>query len=186
MVAPEGFEEIIVAMKRSVAAFRAADVPYLLGGSLACWARGGPPPGHDLDFVVKPEDAERALAALVETGMRPERPPEGWLLKAWDGDVLVDVIFAPTGLEVDDEMMVRGDVLRLLAVDTRVMALDDVLASKLLALDEHALDLVGLLGIARAVREQVDWPALRARTEHSPFARAFFTLVEGLDIAGPG
>ena len=53
-------------MKRSVAAFRAGDVPYLLGGSLACWARGGPPPGHDLDFVVKPEDAERALALLPE------------------------------------------------------------------------------------------------------------------------
>ncbi len=182
---PDWFAPIILTMKRSVAAFREAEVPYLLAGSLACWARGGPPPGHDLDFVVKPDDAERAQRALVEAGMRAETPPEGWLLKVWDDDVLVDVIFAPTGLEVTDEMLARGDELRLLAITTRVMALDDVLASKLLALDEHALDFGKLLGIARAVREQVDWEALRARTGHSPFAQAFFTLAEGLAIAPP-
>lgn len=27
--------------------------------------------------------------------MRPEKPPQEWLWKAWDGDVLTDLIFAP-------------------------------------------------------------------------------------------
>ena len=27
--------------------------------------------------------------------MTPERPPEEWLVKAWDGDMLVDLIFDP-------------------------------------------------------------------------------------------
>ena len=27
---------------------------------------------------------------------------------------------------------------------------------------------------------------MRARTQHSPFARAFFTLIEGIGIIGPG
>ena len=49
---------------------------------------------------MKPQDAEAALAALVEIGLRPERPPEEWLFKAWDGDVMVDVIFHPAGLEI--------------------------------------------------------------------------------------
>ena len=47
--------------------------------------------------MVKPEDAERALQALVDAGMKAEHPPEGWLYKAWDGEVLVDLIFEPRG-----------------------------------------------------------------------------------------
>jgi GTP-dependent phosphoenolpyruvate carboxykinase len=27
--------------------------------------------------------------------MRPEKPPQEWLWKAWDGNVLIDLIFAP-------------------------------------------------------------------------------------------
>jgi hypothetical protein len=52
------------------------------------------------------------------------------------------------------------------------------------AFDEHACDFAGILAIARAVREQVDWEDVRARTVESPFARAFFTLIEGLGIVG--
>jgi len=51
-----------------------------------------------------------------------------------------------------------------------------------MALTEHSLRYEGLLQIARALREQIDWEAVRARTESSPFARAFFVLLEGLDI----
>ena len=29
--------------------------------------------------------------------MRPEDPPEEWLVKAWDGDTLVDLIHHPEG-----------------------------------------------------------------------------------------
>ena len=92
------FSDLEDALKKSAAALREADVPFLLGGSLASWARGGPETRHDLDLVIKPEDVERALAALEEAGMRPEDPPEEWLVKAWDGDTLVDLIFRPKGI----------------------------------------------------------------------------------------
>ena len=83
------FEELVDAMKVAAATLRDAEVPYLLGGGLAGWARGGPPTEHDVDFFVRAEDAERALDARSPTpGMKPERPPEGWLLKAYDGDTL--------------------------------------------------------------------------------------------------
>ena len=39
-----------------------------------------------------------------------------------------------------------------------------------------------MLKIARTLREQIDWEDVRERTAESPFARAFFTLVEGLGI----
>ncbi len=180
--AEHSFDDIVATMKRSVAALREEEVPFLLAGSLAVWAQGGPEKRNDLDFVVKPDDAERAIAALEKAGMRPERPPEGWLLKAWDGDIVVDIIFEPRGLEVNDEVIARGRELHVLAMDVRVMALEDVLHSKLEALDEHSADLSGLIGLARAVREQVDWDDVRRRTEDSPFARGFFVILEGLGV----
>jgi hypothetical protein len=184
--AEHSFDDIVATMKRAVAALREDDIPFLLAGSLAVWAQGGPEKRKDLDFVVKQEDAEPALAALEKAGMRPDRPPEHWLLKAWDGDIVVDIIFEPRGLEVNDEVIARGRELHVLGIDVRVMALEDVLHSKLRALDEHSADFSGLIGLARAVREQVDWDEVRRRTEESPFARGFFVMLEGLEILPAG
>ena len=180
------FDDIEASLKRTVDALRREEVPYLLAGSLASWAHGGPETRHDLDFVVKPEDARRALDALEKAGMRTEDPPEEWLYKAWDGEVLIDVIFGPRGLKVDDELIARGEELHLLGMTIPVMAVEDLMATKLLALDEHSLDYSPSLQIARALREQIDWTALRARTAESPYARAFFVLAEELGIAGEG
>ena len=177
------FDYIDATLKKSVAAFREADVPALLGGSLAVWARGGPETHHDLDFVVKPADAERALQALEGAGMAAERPPEGWLLKARDGDVVVDLIFEPRGLVVDDDLIARGEEREVMAIGIRLMALEDVLVSKLMALDEHNADFSQPLLMTRTLREQINWQDLRARTRESPFAKAFFTLAEELGIA---
>jgi Uncharacterised nucleotidyltransferase len=179
---PDEFDDILATMKKGAAALREAGVPFLLGGGLACWARGGPETEHDLDLMVRLEDAERALDVLVAAGMRPERPPEDWLLKAHDGDVLVDVIYRPASGPVDDEMFERAEEMEVAAMSLRVMALEDVLATKLLALDDHHLDYEGLVEIARSLREQVDWEDLRERTVESPYAAAFFTLVTALGI----
>jgi Uncharacterised nucleotidyltransferase len=176
------FAAIEATLKRAVAALRENDVPFLLGGSLAVWARGGPESRHDLDFVVKPEDATRALEVLTDAGMRPERPPEEWLHKAWDGEVLIDVIFHPRGLEITDEVIQRGELLHVLGISIPVMSIEDVLATKLLALHEQQLDLTAVVRIARSVREQIDWRYLRERTVGSPFAAGFFTMCEELGI----
>ncbi|MFL5864505.1 MAG: nucleotidyltransferase family protein [Solirubrobacteraceae bacterium] len=179
----DAFAPLAETCRIAVAALRDAGVRFALAGSFAAWARGGPQPGKDLDFMVKPQDADAALNALVEAGMRPERPPEEWLVKAWHGDTMIDVIFYPSGLDMTDEVLDRAEPIPVLAVETPVMALEDVLVTKLMALDEHALDYTSLLGIARACREQIDWTALRRRTGSSPYARAFFALIEALGIA---
>jgi predicted nucleotidyltransferase len=178
----QAFSDIEQALKKSAAALREAGIPFLLGGSLASWARGGPETRHDLDLMIRPEDVDRAVEALQAAGLRPEDPPEEWLVKAWDGDVLVDLIFAPKGMALTDEVIARGEVLSVLGMEMRVMALEDVLVTKLMALSEHALRYESLLPIARALREKVDWADVRARTSASPFARAFFVMLEGLGI----
>jgi hypothetical protein len=178
----EAFKDLTETLKIAVATLRDRNVPFLLGGSLATWARGGPEPQNDLDLMVKPADADAALQALADAGMRTERPPEEWLYKAWHRDVLIDVIFEPSGLEMTDEVLERGETIPLMAVTTPVMALEDVLVTMLLAIDEHTLDYTRLIAIARALREQVNWSQLRARTSGSPYAKAFFRLVEELGL----
>jgi hypothetical protein len=178
------FDEISGTLKKVGAALRDNDIPYLLGGSLAFWARGGPERRRGLDFMVKPQDADRALEALEAEGMRPEKPPEGWLYKAWDGEVLVDLIFHPRGMEIDDDAIARGEDIEVLAMPIKVMALEDVLCTKLLALHEHNVDYTSVLQMARSLREKVDWDDVRSRTAGSAFARAFFTILEGTGVIG--
>jgi hypothetical protein len=178
----EDFPKLLDTMKAAAAALRDADVPYLLGGGLACWARGGPPTEHDVDFFIREEHAEQALEALVEAGLRPERPPEGWLVKAWAGPFLVDLIYRPAGGPVDDGFFERAEEMEVAAQRMPVASIGDVVATKLMALNEQEPDMASVLEIARSLREQVDWEFVRARTQESPFARAFFTLVEELGI----
>lgn len=177
-------EHLLDSLKRVAAALRADDIPFALGGGLAAWARGGPPTEKDIDLLIREEDCERALAAAEAIGMRTERPPEGWLVKAFDGDILIDLIHQPSGLVVDDEMLARCDEMSVHAVTMRVMTVEDLLVTKVLSLTEHHLDLGPPLEIARALREQVDMASLRERTCHSPFARAFFCLLRELRIDG--
>ncbi len=180
------FAEIEHALKLAAAALNQAGVPFLLGGSLASWARGGPETRHDLDLMIRPEDAERAVEVLVEAGMSAERPPEEWLLKVWDGDVLIDLIFRPSGMEITDDAIERAEDLSVLAMEMKVMALEDVLATKLMSMNDHHADYESTLQIARALREQIDWRAVRERTAGSPYAKAFFVLVEALGVADVG
>jgi hypothetical protein len=179
---PDEFAHLIDAMKTAAAALRDAEVPHLLGGGLAAWARGGPPTEHDVDFFVRAEDAERALAALVEAGLRPERPPEGWLLKAWCDDTLVDLIFDPAGGPIADEHFARAERLEVMAQPLDVASLDDVMITKILSITEMQPDFASVLELARSLREQIDWEFVRERTAGSPFARSFFTLIEELGI----
>jgi predicted nucleotidyltransferase len=179
-------EQIKQSLKRGAAALRDAGVPFMVGGGLASWARGGPESGHDVDFFVKPADAERAWQALGETGMRLERPPEEWLLKAYDGDVLIDIIFEPSGLEITDEVIEGAEELEILAQRMKVLSLEDLMITKLACLREHELDYDSQLEIARALREQIDWNEVRKRAPDTPFTRAFFVLAEGLELVPPG
>ncbi|TML95478.1 MAG: hypothetical protein E6G03_08205 [Actinobacteria bacterium] len=176
------FERLLATMKRAGGALNEAGVPFVLGGGLACWARGAPKTEHDVDFLVKPADAKRAQQALVAAGMRPETPPEGWLLKAYDDEILVDLIFNPQDGPIDEATFERAEELEVHAMRMKVAALEDVLVQKLLVLGEQEPDYSSVLELARSLREQVNWDDVRERTRDSPFAKAYFTLLEDLEI----
>lgn len=186
------FERIESALKRSAGLLDDAGIPFLLGGSLAAWARGGPETRNDLDLILRPGDAERALEALERAGLRTARPPEQWLFKAWDDDVLIDLIFEILSIAdesgatrrhaVDDALFERAEDLKVFGVLIRAISLEDLMVTKLLALEPNALDYGGSLAIARSLREEIDWREIRERTRESPYAAAFFTLLEELGV----
>ena len=170
-------------MKAGAGILQEHEIPFILGGGLAAWARGGPKTDHDIDFLIKPDDADAAVAAFADAGWEIERPPEGWLYKAWhENGGLVDLIFNPSGGPITDEIIEGAPVLEVMALRIRVFSLEDVMTSKLLAITEQEPDFSAVLELARALREQIDWGVVRRRTESSPFAKAFFTLVEELGI----
>jgi nucleotidyltransferase DUF2204 len=185
-VPESSFDELIEAMKAAAGILRETEIPFVLGGGLSAWARGGPRSEHDVDFLVRPEDAEAALAAFEAAGWRTERPPEGWLYKTWhENNALVDLIFNPASGPINDEIIDRSPEAEVMALRIRVSTLEDVMVAKLLAMTEQEPDFSSALEWTRALREQIDWDVVRARTEASPFAKAFFTLVEALGIVDP-
>jgi hypothetical protein len=176
-------EQLLRAMMHAAAALRDAEVPYLLAGSFAVWARGGPAHETDLDFAIKRDDVGRAVQALEAAGMERRPTPEEWLEKVCEDDVQIDLIFNPAGLEVDDDVLARGDDIEVNGMTFRVMAVDDVMTTKLYAFKEHYIDYESTLEMARVLREQIDWDELRRRCGDYAYAKPFFTLAEELGVA---
>ena len=81
-----------------------------------------------------------------------------------------------------DDTLSRAEEREVMAMRLPVMSLEDVLATKLLALTEQEPNYGPVLEIARTLREQIRWDEVRERTQDSPFAKAFFTLIEELGI----
>jgi hypothetical protein len=181
-VPPTQSSQILESLRVAAAALRDAKIDFALGGGLAAWARGGPPTEHDVDFLIRGADIDAALCALRDAGLTVTNPPEAWLVKAWLGDVLIDLIHDPLGIDVGTELFERCDELSVAAIDMLVLPLEDLFVGKLLALTEHNLDFGPPLEWARALREQINWAEIGHRTQHAPFARAFFHLLVELNI----
>jgi len=61
----DAFRELVDTMKRSAAALRDAQVPFLLGGGLASWARGGPPTDAEMQELLA-QTSKEAQTAYVD------------------------------------------------------------------------------------------------------------------------
>ncbi len=165
---------------------RSHEVRFALAGGCAAYAHGGPASEHDVDVFVTEQDAPIARKVLVAAGMRAVDPPEDWLLKVYDGDCLVDLIFRPSGRPVTPERLRRAEELRVGATTAPVIPATELMVDKLLILGPHRCDFTPLLLIARSVREKIDWAEVAQQTGDSPYARAFLTLLTDLGVADGG
>jgi predicted nucleotidyltransferase len=178
-------QSLRTALTRVAVALKESGHRFALAGGYAAWTLGSPEPDHDVDFLVREEEADQIAGELEQEGFTVERPAEDWLLKAHADDVVVDLLFRTQGSDVDS-MLRDAQELSVLSVRMPVLTANDVVVEKLLALDEHYCDLATVLPAARALREQVDWEEVRRRTTGRPFAEAALFLLERLAVIAPG
>jgi hypothetical protein len=176
-------ESLRAALKCAASAMKAHGPDFALAGSYALWAFGGPEPMHDVDFAVAESDTETAAETLQIAGFGVLRTPEDWLFKALiDGDFVIDVLHRLNGVPVDRSLVESAERYDVLGIRMRVLAPTVVVTEKLRALTEQHCNFANLLPGIRAVRERVDWDAVRADTANNDFAVAFLVLTDRLGI----
>jgi hypothetical protein len=175
-------DEVRELLKRTAVALKEGGVPFALCGGYAAWVRGAPEPEHDADFMVPAAESERAAKALADAGLELVDPAEDWLLKVAGERTFVDVLWRTCGSPVATDLVDRAEELAVLSVHMPVMAATDIVVTKLMALDEHYCDFSHLLPVARALREQVDWPRVARDVAANDFAVVFLQLLDRLGV----
>ncbi len=176
-------DAILDTLKRAGSGLKEVGVRFALAGGCAGYARGAAPSLHDVDFALVEEDVPLALKTLENMGFRTERPPEDWLVKAFDEEgVLVDLIFQLADRPVTTGMIERATMINTAALSLPVLEATDLVISWILPLSEHSCDYSGLLPTVRAMREQVDWDRVAGVVESSPYASTFLVLLERLGV----
>ena len=159
-------------LREAVAAVERSGYPFLVLGGLASSLVGRPRWTHDIDFLVRPDDARDVLEALRGAGFSTEETDPVWIYKAFKHDVMVDVIFMVMGgIYLDDEMRAhsiereypipsgggQGGSLRL-----RIPSPEDQIVIKAIVHREetsrHWFDSLAILG-----RAELDWEYLLHR-----------------------
>lgn len=174
--------DLLETVKRAAVELKRAEIAFALCGGWAVYARGGPRSEHDADFAVIEQDVPRALDVLQAAGFELGDAPEDWLAKLWDRGNLVDLIFRLSGEPVTPDTFARVEQLEVGSVLMPVLAATDLVVAKLLTYRDHYCDFATSLPMVRALREQVDWAAVRERTAHSPYAEAFLLLADRLEL----
>jgi len=182
MAIPEDDQPLIGTLKRAANQLKLSEVPFCLAGGFAVYARGGESVDHDIDFLIKEADAERALSALKEIGFRTEVPPEGWLVKAFDEDRLIDMIYSPVQRPVTDETLADTDEIAVNACHMPVLSATELMIHKMLSWTAHYCDFARGLPVARSLREQIDWRRVYRECIASPYGHAFLVLIDRLEV----
>jgi len=177
------------ALKTVAVALKEVEVPFALAGSYGLWARGGPEPDHDVDFMVAEDDAPRVMERLAERGLQVVQPPEDWLFKIFIGEdpgpaAMVDVLFRSAGEPVTRRHFDGVDELEVESVAMPVLSATTLMIDKMRAMEEHACNLSAALPAARAVREQIEWDRVRESVQDNPYGSAFLYLLDRLHITG--
>jgi hypothetical protein len=168
------------------------DLPHLFLGGLASQAVGRPRWTHDVDVIVRPEDAERSLDLLAGVGFRTQRTDPEWLFKALKEGVLVDLVFRSGGLgdhppvTLDDEMLARAQVAEVDGFRVPMVASEDLVVIKALVFKAHTpRHWHDSLAILR--RQDLDWDYLGWRARHHDPLRVASVLLyaESNDIPIP-
>ena len=180
-------DRLPVVLDDTMAALRAADIQFLLIGSVGSCVFGRDRGTRDIDVFVRPESAENALSALAARGFRTKKEYEHWLYKAWKDDVLVDVIFRSSrDILLDQEMLDRARIVTFRGRDVPVAPPEDLVVMKAVAASEDTprywYDAIAMIG-----QTELDWDYLVARARQRGARRILSLLLfaDSVDLVVP-
>ena len=156
-------ETFVRVLREAVEAVDRAGYAFLVLGGLASSLVGRPRWTHDIDFLVRPDDARDVLEALRGAGFTTEETDPIWIYKAFKDDVMVDVIFMVMGgIYLDDEMESRSIERDYQDLRLKIPSPEDQIVIKAIVHREetsrHWFDALAILG-----RAQLDWTYLTRR-----------------------
>ncbi len=171
----------------AVDAIEAQQIPYVLMGGMVSRAAGRPRDTHDIDLLVRPDNADNAMECLRSAGFITRETEPQWLYKAVKDGALVDVLFRASGdVLLDDDMVERATIRDFAGHRARVMAVEDLVVIKALSHREHTprhwFDALALLSTC-----QVDWDYVLTRAKRRGARRMLSLLLyaQSIDIVVP-
>jgi hypothetical protein len=135
-------------------------IPFAVSGAFALQEHTGVHrPAKDLDIFLTSESASRALEILSQDGYRCEVCDPVWLAKAHRDDYFVDFItgMSNAALTVTDSWITRARPAVILGLPTRILAAEELLASKLFVVRRDRFDGADIAHIIYATGGQLDW-----------------------------
>jgi len=113
----------------------------------------------DLDLFLTPENAALAIQHLQEKSFACEVCDPVWLFKAHQNGFFVDLItgMSNAAIVVDDSWMERAKPASVQGVETRVLAAEELLASKLFIARRERFDGADIAHVIFGTRGNLDW-----------------------------
>jgi hypothetical protein len=162
-------------LREAVQAIEGTGIPFLVLGGIASALVGRPRWTHDIDFLVLPDDALRALNGLRQAGFETEETDPVWIYKGFKHGVLVDVIFMITGgIYLDQEMLIHAVIREHEGQALRIPCPEDQVVIKAIVHREetsrHWFDALGIIA-----RSDLDWDYVLHRSRRG--ARRLLSLL---------
>ena len=135
-------------------------VPYAVAGAFAMQKYTGIwRLTKDLDLFMKAEDIPAALDHLAKLDFRCETLDPVWLSKAHRGEYFVDLISGMSNavIVVDDSWMRRAIPAIIAGVPSRIISVEDLLASKLFVVRRERFDGADIAHIIYRMRGNIAW-----------------------------
>lgn len=135
-------------------------VPYVVAGAAALREHTGIARNtKDLDVFLPAEYVGAALESLREEGFETEVTDPVWLAKAQRGEYFVDLItgMSNAAITVDLSWIERGVPCNLLGAQVKVLAPEELIASKLFVTRRERFDGADIVHVIFATRARLDW-----------------------------
>ena len=153
-------EEQHLLFREVLTLFEEKKVPFAVAGAFALREHTGIcRDTKDLDLFLTAENAAEALEFLREEGFHCEICDPVWLLKAHRDGFFVDLItgMSNAAIAVEDSWIERAKSAEIHGVPTRVLAAEELLASKLFVTRRERFDGADIAHVIYGTRGRLDW-----------------------------